>query len=175
MKRVLVIGSGGAGKSTLANRLSRILKIEVTHLDALYWQPGWVETPKAEWRETVEQLIAGDSWILDGNYSGTLDIRIPAADTVIFLDLSPWVCLWRVLKRIAIYRNQKRPDMAEGCNEKFDLKFIAWIWNYQKRTKPKIVEMLTRFTDNRNVIQLRSPHEVERFLTDLQNTRQSFS
>lgn len=85
MRKVLVIGSGGAGKTTFAKRLSKILNIEVIHLDALYWNPGWVETPELEWRKIVEGLIVRDSWIMDGNYSGTLDLRIKACDTVIIL------------------------------------------------------------------------------------------
>jgi len=169
MKKVLVIGSGGAGKSTFAKRLSRILHIEVTHLDSLYWQPGWVETPKAAWRSKVKQLITQDSWILDGNYSGTLDIRIPACDTVIFLDLPPWLCLWRVIKRVAVYRNRTRPDMAAGCNERLSLEFLAWIWNYQRRTRPKIVELLRQSPESRRVIWLHSPAEVEKFLANLHN------
>src|SRR5690349_3028678 len=88
MKKILVIGSGGAGKSTFAKQLSAILHLEVLHLDALYWQAGWVETPKPEWKQRVTELLAGDAWIMDGNYSGTLDIRMQACDTVIFLDLA---------------------------------------------------------------------------------------
>ena len=75
MRKILVIGSGGAGKSTFAKRLGTHLKIKVIHLDALYWKPGWVETPKAEWLKRVEELLKEGSWIMDGNYSGTLDAR----------------------------------------------------------------------------------------------------
>lgn len=170
MKKILVIGSGGAGKSTFATRLSRILNIEVIHLDSLYWHPGWVETPKAEWRSLVERLIAQDTWIMDGNYSGTLDLRIPACDTVIFLDLPPRVCLWRVMKRTAKYRNRRRPDMANGCKERLSFEFMAWIWNYQKRTKPKIVELLKQYERDRTIIWLKSQTEIERFLATVSNS-----
>ena len=167
MRKILVIGSGGAGKSTLARRLSDIIKIEVIHLDTLYWRPEWVETPKEEWRKTVKGLIILDSWIMDGNYSGTLDIRIDASDTVIFLDLPPRICLWRVIKRVMLYRNRSRPDMAKGCQERFDLKFLNWVWNYQKRTRPKIVELLQKYSNGRRIVWLRSNEEVERFLTGI--------
>ncbi len=70
MGKVLVIGSGGAGKSTFARRLGKLLDIEVIHLDALYWNPGWVETPKAAWAETVAELVKRDSWIMDGSGAG---------------------------------------------------------------------------------------------------------
>src|SRR5829696_6662179 len=99
MRKVLVIGSGGAGKSTVARRLGARLQIDVIHLDSLYWQPGWVETSKDEWKTIVAEILKRDSWILDGNYSGTLAMRYEACDTVIFLDMPPIVCLWRVIKR----------------------------------------------------------------------------
>ena len=114
MKKVLVIGSGGAGKSTFATRLGELLGIEVIHLDQFYWRPGWVETPKSEWLETVERLVRKDSWIIDGNYSGSLEIRLAACDTVIFLDIARSVCVWRLLKRVVRYRKKNRQDMAEG-------------------------------------------------------------
>src|SRR5882724_2173258 len=114
MNKILIIGSGGAGKSTFAERLGQVLKIEVVHLDVLYWKPGWVETPKPEWRKTVAELVKRESWIIDGNYSGTFDIRLEACDTVIFLDVARAFCLWRVLKRWMLYRHGGRPDMAEG-------------------------------------------------------------
>src|SRR6266436_5243884 len=102
MKRVLIIGSGGAGKSTFARRLNNILNLGLIHLDTLYWNPGWVETPKPEWRAIVEGLLGKDSWIIDGNYSGTLDIRIAACDTIIFLDIGRATCAWRILKRLLL-------------------------------------------------------------------------
>src|SRR5947209_9630130 len=127
MRRVLVIGSGGAGKSTFARRLGKLLDLQVIHLDVNYWKPGWVETPKDEWRRKVEELAKGDAWIIDGNYSGTLDMRLAACDTVVFLDLPRTVCIRRVLKRVLTYRDGTRPDMAEGCTEKFDFEFLRWI------------------------------------------------
>ncbi len=170
MKKILVIGSGGAGKSTFARRLSQILDIEVIHLDALYWNPGWVEPPKPEWRERVEELLRRDSWIMDGNYSGTLDLRLAACDTVIFLDIARAVCLWRVLKRWMLYRNRSRPDMAEGCREKFNLKFAQWIWSYPRKTKPKVIEMIEQ-ARGKKVVWLRSRAEVERFLNEAKGIR----
>ncbi len=168
MKRILVIGSGGAGKTTFAKRLSKILMIEVIHLDSLYWKSGWIEPPKDEWKQTVEQLIAPECWIMDGNYSGTLDVRIEACDTVIFLDFAQTICEWRVIKRSIKYRNKSRPDMAEGCPEKIDLKFMLWVWNYQKRTKPKVVRMLTDKPD-KTVIFLRTDAELEEFLARIKD------
>ena len=164
MRKVLVIGSGGAGKSTFARRLGARLKTEVIHLDSIYWQPGWVEPPKAVWRKTVEELLKREAWVMDGNYSGTLDLRLPACDTVIFLDLPRSVCLWRVMKRLARYRNRSRPDMANECPEKFNLEFLRWVWNYPKVSRPKVMERLRADPENKRVVRLRSRREVEKFL-----------
>jgi adenylate kinase family enzyme len=168
MKKVLVIGSGGAGKSTFARRLGAILKLEVIHLDALYWSAGWVEMPKDEWRKTVEDLIKKDSWIMDGNYGGTLDARLAACDTVIFLDIARLICLRRVIKRRVLYRNASRPDMAEGCPEKVNREFIKWIWDYPRKRRPAILEKLQSVARSKQVIVLKSPTEIENFLTNQQ-------
>ena len=169
MKKVLVIGPGGAGKSTLAQELGKLLNMEVLHLDKFYWRPGWVETPKSEWAKTVRDLLSQDAWIMDGNYSGTLDIRFEACDTVIFLDMTRSLCLRRVLKRAIQYRKQSRPDMAEGCREKLSFEFIKWIWNYSSRTRPKIVRLLESKLEGKKIVWLRSQSEVKRFLRDAGN------
>jgi adenylate kinase family enzyme len=164
MRRIMVIGSGGAGKSTFARRLGSLLDIPVIHLDVEHWGPGWVEPPKDLWRRRVEELVGGEAWIIDGNYSGTLDVRLAACDTVIFLDLPRSVCLWRVLKRALMYKGSSRPDMAEGCREKLNSSFLVWIWNYPSRTRPKVVELLKRHSQTKRVVRLRSRAEVEKFL-----------
>jgi len=163
MKRILVIGPGGAGKSALARKLGELLKIEVLHLDSFYWRPGWIEMPKGEWLQTVQALLGRDAWIMDGNYSGTLELRLKACDTVIFLDLRPTLCIWRVVKRAFQYRNRNRPDMPEGCHERVTLDFVLWIWNYSRRTKPKVVKLLS-FAPDKKIVWLRSRAEVQRFL-----------
>jgi adenylate kinase family enzyme len=164
MRKILVIGSGGAGKSTFARQLGRALQLEVIHLDSIYWSPGWVEMPKPEWRRTVEALTARESWVMDGNYSGTLELRLAACDTVIFLDLPRLLCLWRVLKRIVRYRGRSRLDMGAGCPERFDWTFVRWVWGYPTRTRPKIIGLLEESRELRHVIRLRSRAEVREFL-----------
>lgn len=167
MKRVLVIGSGGAGKSTFARRLGERLGLEVLHLDTFFWRPGWVETPKEEWRRTVEGLCAREAWVMDGNFSGTLDVRLKACDTVVFLDLPRTVCVWRAMKRWVMYRNTPRPDMAAGCGEKFDPKFLHWVWTFPSRSRPTVLARLGEFAADKRVIRLRSSEEVERFLAEV--------
>jgi adenylate kinase family enzyme len=83
MRRLLVIGSGGAGKSTLSMEVGRVLGLPVLHLDSLHWKPGWTAPGRETWRMTVGELVARDEWVMDGNYGGSLDIRLRAADAVI--------------------------------------------------------------------------------------------
>jgi adenylate kinase family enzyme len=164
MRRILVIGSGGSGKSTVATRLGALLNLEVSHLDKFFWQPGWVKPATEDWVQTVTELMSRDSWILDGNYSGTLELRFEKCDTIIFLDLSRWLCLWRIVRRVLRYRKDLRPDMAEGCPEKLDLEFVTWVWNYPRRTKPKVVQLLRERCEGKEIVWLRSRREVEGFL-----------
>ncbi len=167
MKRVLVIGSSGAGKSTFARRLSQATDIPVIHLDRLYWNPNWVgTTDQTEWQAKVERALQGDAWIIDGNYSGTLRLRLQKADTVIFLDVPRLICVSRIVKRAAFYRNNTRPDMGEGCDEKFDWKFVEfvrYVWNYPARSKPKVETLLDQHQDTTTIIRLKSKKEIENF------------
>ena len=167
MKKVLVIGSGGAGKSTFSRRLGALTGIKVFHLDKLYWQPNWTEPSKEEWRETVEKLLVKDEWILDGNFGGTADLRIEKCDTVILLDLPRMVCIYRVLKRRLKYRNTNRPDMTEGCDEKIDFEFLKWIWDYPKINKPRVEERMEKFASEKTIICLKSQTEVKSFFINL--------
>ena len=164
MRRVLVIGSGGAGKSTFAVALGERLGLPVIHLDAHFWHPGWVETPKAEWRERVAELTARDAWVMDGNYGGTLPQRLAACDAVIFLDLPRTVCVWRVIRRVFQYAGQSRPDMAPGCPEQVSLKFLWWVWTYRTRRRPDVLRRLSELPATTRVVILRSQREVEAFL-----------
>ena len=167
MRRVLVIGSSGAGKSTLSRDLAARLGLPVLHLDEMYWRPGWQPTPKEEWAHTLEAALARDAWIMDGNYASTLDMRISAADAIVFLDLPRVVCLWRILRRRLHFRSRARPDMAPGCPERLTMEFIAWVWNYPRRQRPKVLRRLAAVAADKRVIVLRSPGAVNRFLNDL--------
>jgi adenylate kinase family enzyme len=167
MKRFVIIGSGGAGKSTLARRLGEILNLEVLHLDKLHWRPDWQKPPKDEWEKNVGELLKKDSWIMDGNFGGTMEMRLAACDTAIFLDLPRTVCLYRVFKRWLTYRNTNRPDMTEGCNEKIDLEMLRWVWTFPQRAKPQIEKRLEKIKGEKTIIRLRSSQEVEEFAANL--------
>lgn len=168
MRRILIIGSSGAGKSTLAIALNRLLGLPVIHLDALYWQPGWVTTPREQWLHMVEDLVRQACWIMDGNYGGTMEIRLQACDTVIFLAFSRWVCLYRMFKRVARYYGRTRPDLGPECPEQLpDWEFIRWIWTYPRIRMPRIMDRLHASEGEKTVVILRSPAEVRRFLVSV--------
>ena len=165
MRRVLVIGSGGAGKSTLAARIGERTGLPVVHLDALYWHAGWRPTPPDEWAARVDALVAREAWVIDGNYSRTLDARLAACDTVVFLDLPRLVCAARVVRRWIRYRGRARPDMAPGCDERLTAEFLRWIWDYPRLRRPGILRRLA--APGRRAVVLRSRRDVERFVAGL--------
>lgn len=167
-RRILVIGAGGSGKSTLARRLGEILGLEVLHLDRHYWSAGWKEPPREEWEKTVRRLLARDSWIIDGNYGSTLDLRLDAADAVVFLDLPRNLYLRRVIVRRLRYAGRSRPDMAPGCEERITFRFLKYLWRYPAERRPGIVRRLGRLSPGKAVLVLRSPLEVRRFVADLE-------
>ena len=168
MKRISIVGSGGAGKSTFAHQVADILHLPVIHLDALYWQPNWVATPQDEWREKQQQFVQQESWIIDGNYTSTLDLRFAVADTIIFLDFPRFLCLYRAVKRRIQFAGKTRPDMAEGCPERIDREFFLWIWNYPNNGRVRVLKKIEQYRENRQVIILRSPRKVQQFLHTLQ-------
>ena len=171
MKRISIIGSGGSGKSTLAVRLGAKLQVPVYHLDALYWKPGWVETDKDEWAKLQQSICEKPSWIMDGNYGGTVNTRLNTSDTVIFLDINRYLCLYRAVKRTIAFRGRSRPDMGSGCNEKLDLKFIQWIYGYPKSRKPKVLEKLASLNDNMKVYVLKNERDIEHFFKEIEDAR----
>ncbi len=171
MQKIAVIGNAGSGKSTFARDLGQILGIEVIHLDALFWNAGWIETPKDIFRSRVEQAVRGDAWVSDGNYTSTFDIRLLAADTIVFLDLPLQISLWRVVNRWICYSGRTRADMAPGCPERFALAFLRWIWDYPKRTRPTVLRLLEEQAAlGKQVFVLRKPAEIEGLLINLRSS-----
>jgi adenylate kinase family enzyme len=154
MRRVLVIGCGGAGKSTLSRQLSAVTGLPLIGLDRAYWRSGWVEPPKEEWRAIVAGLAAEPAWVMDGNYSGTFDLRMPRADTVVWLDYPRTTCLRRVVLRVLRDYGRTRADLPDGCPEKFDAKFLRFVWDFPVKSRPRIVDGLTRFGAHLRVFQL---------------------
>lgn len=172
MNKVAVIGCGGAGKSTFSRVLSKVLNIQVYHLDKLNWKPGWVPTPKDEWDDIIQNLVDKEKWIIDGNYGRTLDIRLNSTDTIVFLNMPTYLCIYRIVKRRFMYHGKSRPDMDEGCPEKLDINYVKWVWGYNRNQKPRILHKLKTLSSKKNVIILSNSSEVDKFISDLKNNKQ---
>jgi adenylate kinase family enzyme len=167
VKRVAIIGSGGAGKSVFARELGRITGLPVIHLDVLFWRPGWMPTPPEEWSAQEAEIVARDRWILDGNYGSTQEARLRRADTVYFLDLPRLVCLAGALRRQWKHRAGGRPDMAPGLQERFDLEFLWWIFTYPEKKRSAVLARLATLPAETTVVRIRSRREATEALAAL--------
>jgi len=167
--RIMIIGSSGSGKSTFSRQLGEVIKLPVYHLDLFFWKPGWIETPKDEWEELNKQLVSKDNWIIDGHYGRTIDIRMQAADVIIFFDLSPMITTYRVLKRRIQYHGKSRPDLNEGCPESIDWQFIKYTWNFRNNKRQGIVEKLKNHIKDKKVIIIKRPKEARMILNEIKS------
>jgi adenylate kinase family enzyme len=162
MKRILILGSSGAGKSTFAKRLHGRLGLPIIHLDQHFWKPGWERPINFEWEKAVEDLAKKDEWIMDGNYRKSLEKRLPFADTIILLDFSRWTCLWRILKR-RITNN--RQDYLEGCKERINFEFLIWIlWKFPHNSRGLILKRLKEVENDKKVYILKSNKDIDNFI-----------
>ncbi len=167
MQRALIIGPCGAGKSTLATALGGRLGLPVFHMDQINWKPGWVESSKDEINEKLTTIVAGNRWLIDGTYGGTLAMRLERADTVLYLDYPIRLCVARLIRRIWTYRGRSRPDMTEGCPERFDLAFLFYLlrWN----SGPRIRAEAKLAGHEGKVIRFKSPDALAHWMDNLPN------
>lgn len=155
MRKILIIGCCGAGKSTLSKQLSQQLDLPLYHLDQLWWRPGWKHIERDEFDRQLHEILLRSAWIIDGNFLRTLPERLRYADTVIFLDYSCKRCLWQTVKRF-LFRN--RQDKLPGCAEQLDVDFIRFVWNFRQTVRPQILTSLTDFSGNSYIF--RTPKEL---------------
>lgn len=174
MNKILVIGISGSGKSTFAQKISELLCIPIIHLDQLFWRPGWVKLENEVFEKKVLAAIQKDQWIIDGNYTNSMELWIMDADTVIFFDFPRLVCLWNILKRRIIFHNKVRHDVAEGCEEKLDLNFFKFIWNFPKNNIPRIESILAKQPKEKNIVRLKNYAEVRRFFQQLEKNSRHY-
>jgi adenylate kinase family enzyme len=149
VQRVIILGPGAAGKSTLAVRLGEITGLPVTELDKLFWRPGQGAMPRDQWAAIQGELAAHESWIMDGDLGpyDLLEVRLRAADTIVFLDFSPARCAWR-----AIRRSRERAD------------FWRWLFTYRRRSRPLLLQAIDAHAGNAGVHVLPNPRAVRQFL-----------
>lgn len=166
MERVLVIGCGGSGKSTLSRKLGEKTGLPVIHLDKLFWHSGWVESTREEIDEKIVREMEKDCWIIDGNYMRTLPLRLQKCDTVIYLDFSTLRCICGVLRRVLTSYGKVRPDMGEGCPERFDWEFLKWVWRFNRENRPRLYSALEA-APAKSIIILKNRRQVNRYLESL--------
>ncbi|MCA9138726.1 MAG: hypothetical protein KDB00_18270 [Planctomycetales bacterium] len=164
-KRILVLGSSGSGKTTLSIQLARILGLNMIHLDAHFWNPGWVPTSQPDWRAKVATLIEVENWVMDGTYESTLDLRIPAADALVILDRSRWGCLWRIVKRKCTIDDDHRPDAPAG--QAIDRAFLSYVWRYPQKTRPFVSQCIRQYGPEKPRIELKCSRDIQEFLHQL--------
>jgi adenylate kinase family enzyme len=164
LRRVMVVGCAGAGKTTLARRLAHELGLPAISLDFHFWRPGWQIPGREAWREQTVALAALPAWVMDGNYSSTYDVRMPRAQYLIWLDYPRATGLRRVLLRTIQGYGRARPDLPEGCPERFDLAFLRHVWNFPRQHRPRIVAGIEQFGSHLRVIRLICDSDAEHFL-----------
>ncbi|MFI7429330.1 adenylate kinase [Micromonospora sp. NPDC049836] len=167
MRRILIVGSAGAGKSTLAREVARRLDLPLVHLDRHYWRPGWIAAPDAEFRAEVGALAARPAWVMDGNYAATLDLRLPRADLLVLCDTPRLRCLARVLRRRWTHRGTPRPDLPPGCPEQIDAAFLRYVWHYPRRSRPRVEAAARTLAPDLPVVHLRTSAHTRTWLATL--------
>jgi adenylate kinase family enzyme len=165
MRRIVVVGCQGSGKTSLSLKLGRKLGLPVVHLDVLYWRPGWKPSDTASFRVRVADVIASENWIVDGSFSGlALDLTLARADTLIVIERPRWLCLWRVVRRSAFNRYGTRSDLPAGCPEQFDWDLMRQVWRYHADRRPRIEAERLRYGADVPVVRLTSDREIAGFL-----------
>ena len=144
--------------------MAHLTGLNLIHLDQYFFLPNWEEKNRDEWIRINKELIAKEGWIIDGNYSSTLDMIMKAADTMIYLDSSTLTSLYRVISRIIQYHGKRRPDVAEGCNERWDWHFIHYVLTFNFIKKPSILNKMNSYSQEKQIVILSNENERNGFL-----------
>lgn len=161
-RRILVLGCSGSGKSTLARRLSDSLDLPHVSMDReVFWMAGWQMRPRPEALARLQEVVASDRWIIDGTSPGTLGLRLPRTELVIWTRPPRRVSLHGVVSRWLKFRGRTRPEMADGCPERITWAFLRYVWNFERTESPEIEERLAEHSSV-PVIVLRSRSEADR-------------
>ena len=147
MKKILVIGCPGSGKSTFARALAEITDLPLYHLDMMYWNADRTQVEKAVFRAKLAETLSRDQWIIDGNYQSTMELRLQAADTVFFLDYPTEVCLEGLRER----RGKPRPDMP-WIEQEEDTEFTEYVRSFVEKNRPLILTLLEKYASLSTVV-----------------------
>ena len=160
MKRVIIIGCPGSGKSTFARKLQSVTGLPLHHLDLIYWKSDRSIVPREEFLEKLHQIMAQEQWIIDGNYASTMEMRMQVCDTVIFLDYPPELCLAGAQER----KGKTRPDLPwVEANDLDDSEFMEYIQKFHELNRPTILSLLEKYSDKKIII-FHSREDAEIFL-----------
>ena len=171
MQRIAVIGRSGGGKSSLSRKPGAKLGIPVTHLDVLFWQPGWRPSEPAAFHARLADALTTDNWITDGNFMAAADLHLAGADTIVWVDQPRLLCVRRALTRAVRERGHNRIDMAEGCDEKIDLEFLLYIWNWDRNTRPRVEAAIAQHAPRTTLVRLTSDREIASYLAAVPGRR----
>lgn len=166
MKRIALIGCGGSGKTYLSKRLAALIGAPVTHLDTVYYDDEWNTLDKEKFAAIQQELVAAPSWVIEGNYAGTLPIRLITADTVIFLDLPAWVCLWGIAQRRFRYGGGQ--NNTTGVYDRITWSFIRYVWGYRRSMAPRVTELLREHATGATVHRVTSRRQARALLDGIQ-------
>jgi adenylate kinase family enzyme len=173
MKRVMIVGQPGAGKTWLARELGRRTGLPVHHMDMIHWKPGWVERDRAGKQAMARRVEESESWIFEGGLSATMPNRLVRADTVILLDVPFVVRVWRVFVRTIRDYGQTRPDLPENCPERFDREFWGFIWRTRVTARQRNRSLIRTAAPKTVVHVIQSRRDVAEFLQSLDATEES--
>ena len=165
MKKILVIGGNGSGKSTFSIALAEKTEIPVVHLDKLYWRDNWTSVSRDEFDSLLSEELNKDSWIIDGNYTRTMTERLKYCDTVFYFDFSTIRCLLGVTSRVIKSYGKTRPDMADNCPERFSLEFYKGILSFNKRNRKRTAAALD--ASDAEVIVFKNRKQAWKYLEDI--------
>ena len=166
MERILIIGCPGAGKTTLALALKEKLGLPLVHLDQLWWKGNWENVTREEFDSRLAMALNMERWIIDGNYSRTIEMRLQRCDTIIYLDFDRWQCLWGMFQRVICNYGKHRPDMGGNCKERFDWEFVKWIWNFNDQNRVRNYTWIAQAKHAKAIV-LKNRKEVKQFLETL--------